>query len=297
MKENDSSSSKTANTRSAEKVIFNIMIHQAGKKNEKETINKEYESIKDNIEGIVKFIQSPLDCTRLCSDKYIYKSRSGDKSIIKEVGSAYRNIDVDPSHTTTWWGKILHKIKQAVNYAAPFALTTLGGLVTVAGGLATAMTGGAFSPVVLTGAGMCITGGSLLFGHGTTKHDGISDNNYYSNVVNGIINDEQESMAQRDINTLKKNAVDLTKALVKLQGGLVRLTDETVDKYCQKLKDLVECIQKKEALQDKSNNIDDNMKCPQQDLYDNQIKINNNQPLSKNNLNTDKIMEQNIKGN
>ena len=84
MKENDSSSSKTADTRSAEKVIFNIMIHQAGKKNEKETINKEYESIKNNIDSIVQLIGDSQSCIRLCCDKYAYKSQLGRKNILKE---------------------------------------------------------------------------------------------------------------------------------------------------------------------------------------------------------------------
>ena len=280
MKENDSSSSKTANTRSAEKVIFNIMIHQAGKKNEKETINKEYESIKDNIDGIVKFIKSPLACTQICGDKYTYKSRSGNKSIMKEVGNAYRNANVSPSSTTTWWGKISHKFKQAVNYVAPIALTAVGVGATAIGRLATVMTGGSIIPLSFATAGALGTMGSLLFRQGTTKHNGVSDANYYTQKVNEIMDDVKD----KDVDKLKENVVTLTKALVKLQGGLVRLTDDDVDKYCKKLKDLVGFIKEKEALQEKSNNIDNNVKSEMQNLYNNKERGSKNDLIENNNL-------------
>ena len=299
MKENDIPSSTTADTRLAENIIFNIMDHRAGKKNEQATINKEYENIKANIDSIVEFIKSPLACTQICGDKYTYKSRSGNKSIMKEVGNAYRNANVRPSSTTTWWGKISHKFKQAVNYVAPIALTAVGVGATAVGGLATVMTGGAIIPLSLATAGALGTMGSLSFRQGTTKHNGVSDANYYTQKVDEIMDD---NVKDKDVDKLKENVVTLTKALVKLQSGLVSLKDEEVMKYCQKLKELVGRIKGKEELQEKSNNIVNNMQLGAQDLYNKEMKGSNNQPLSDNNLNiNDKretgMNQNNIKGN
>ena len=292
MEENDISSSTKADTRSAENIIFDIMAHKAGKKNEKATINKEYESIKDNIDGIVEFIQFPLACTKLCSNKYAYKSQLGNKKIMKEVGNAYRNTDFRPSDTKTWWGKISHKFKQAVNYVAPIALTTLGVAATAFGGLAAVMTGGSLiPPLSWMTAGLLGTTVGLQFGQGTTKHNGVSDANYYTQKVDEIMDD---NVKDKDVDKLKENVVTLTKALVKLQSGLIRLKDEEVMKYCQKLKDLVECIQKKEAPQEKkSNNIDNNIQSNKKDLYDKERKNSNNQSSKDNNLNVSKITEPN----
>ena len=284
MEENDNSSSKNADTQSAEKIIFNIMVHQAGKKNAKETINKEYESIKDNIEGIVKIIKSTLDCTRLCSDKYTYKSRSGKKNMLTEAGNAYRNADVRPSQTNTLSGKIFHKFKQAVNYLAPVAFATLGVGATAVGGLATVMTGGATTPLLFASAGVLGTMSSLLFGAGTTKHHGVSDANYYKQKVDEIMNDNAKD---KGVDKLKENVVTLTKALVKLQSGLVSLNDEDVGKYCRKLKDLVKCIQKKEEEQKTKNNDEKESNVnisSQNSLYGNNPENISNDVITKNNL-------------
>lgn len=281
MKENDSSSSKTADTRSAEKVIFNIMIHQAGKKNEKETINKEYESIKNNIDSIVQLIGDSQSCIRLCGDKYAYKSQLGRKNILKEAGNAYRSIDTRPTDMKGWGGMLYHKFKQAVNYVAPIALTTLGVAATAVGGLATAMTGGALIPLSFMTAGLLGATVGLQFTQGTTKHHGVSDANYYTQKVDEIMSDD---VKDKDVDKLKENVVTLTKALVKLQSGLVRLTDEEVGNYCKKLQEIVECIKKKEAPQDKSNDIVNNMQLGAQDLYDKEKRESNNDLIKNNNL-------------
>lgn len=284
MKENDILSSTTADTRSAENIIFNIMVHRAGKKNEQATINKEYESIEANIDSIVKLIQSPLACTQICGDKYTYKSRSGNKSIMKEIGNAYRNANVRPSSTTTWWGKISHKFKQAVNYVAPIALTAVGVGATAVGGLATVMTGGAIIPLSLATAGLLGTTGSVLFRQGTTKHNGVSDANYYTQKVNEIMENDTKN---KDVDKLKENVVILTKALVKLQSGLVSLKDEEVMKYCQKLKELVVDIKKKEEEQKIKNNDEkkSNVNISQQkSLYNNNTENINNDVINKHNL-------------
>ena len=199
---------------------------------------------------------------------------------MKEVGNAYRNANVSPSSTTTWWGKISHKFKQAVNYVAPIALTAVGVGATAVGGLATVMTGGAIIPLSLATAGLLGTTGSVLFRQGTTKHNGVSDANYYTQKVNEIMDDVKD----KDVDKLKENVVTLTKALVKLQGGLVRLTDDDVDKYCKKLKDLVGFIKEKEALQEKSNNIDNNVKSEMQNLYNNKERGSKNDLIENNNL-------------
>ena len=285
MKENDNSSQTTADTQLAGDIIFDIMIHRVGEKNDPKTINKEYKSIAANIDSIVELIRKSRLCTQLCSNKDAYKSRSGRKNILKEAGDAYRNVDVHQSHTTTWLGKISHKFKQLVNYVAPIALTTLGVAATAAGVLGTVMTGvPVMTPLGWVTAGALGTIGSLWFGKGTTKHHGVSDANYYNQKVKEIVHGETEN---NGVNQLKENVVTLTKALVKLQSGLVELTDEEVKQYCQKLKDLVGCIQKKEEEQKIKNNNEKksnvNINQPNS-LYNNNIKNSKNDVINKNNL-------------
>ena len=204
--------------------------------------------------------------------------------MLTEAGDAYRNVDVRPSQTNTLSGKIFHKFKQAVNYLAPVAFATLGVGATAVGGLATVMTGGATTPLLFASAGVLGTMSSLLFGKGTTKHNGVSDANYYNQKVNEIVNDD---VKDKGVDKLKKNVVTLTKALVKLQGGLVSLKDEEVATYCQKLKDLVKCIQKKEEEQKIKNNDqqENNINIDtQKSLYNNDIKNSKNDAINKYNL-------------
>ncbi|MBQ7552682.1 MAG: hypothetical protein IJT15_04550 [Rickettsiales bacterium] len=284
MKENDNSSSTKADTQSAEKIIFDIIVNKTGKKNERATINKEYESIKNNIGSIVQLIGNSQSCIRLCNDKYRYKSQLGRKNILKEAGNAYRNIDTRPTDMNGWGGMLYHKFKQAVNYVAPIGLTTLGVAATAFGVLGTVMTGGAIIPLSWMTAGLLGTTVGLQFTQGTTKHHGVSDANYYMQKVNEIMNDDAKD---KDVDTLKEDVVALTKALVKLQSGLVMLSDTTVDKYCQKLKDLVGCIQKKEEEQKIKNNDekdrDVNINQPNS-LYNNNIKNSKNDVINNNNL-------------